>query len=99
MENKNSNRKERISSKKKAEIVLELLRGVSLEELSRTNKVAVHEVTQWRDLFIKHGSQAFQRVKKDTNLSELERIIGRQQMEIELLKKKKTGYGKPAGSL
>jgi len=92
MENKSN--KERISSKKKAEIVLELLRGVSLEELSRKNKVAIYEITGWRDLFIKHGSNGFKRVKKDSKQSELERIIGRQQMEIELLKKKKTVYGK-----
>lgn len=88
----------RISSNKKTEIVLELLRGASLEELSRINKVAVHEITAWRNVFIESGSKGFKNVKKDGNQSELERIIGKQQMEIELLKKKKTAV-KTIGSL
>lgn len=92
MENKS--KKVRMSSNKKTEIVLELLRGCSLEELSRKHKVAVHEIIAWRDIFIKNGSSGFKRQVKDSKQWELERIIGRQQMEIELLKKKKTGYGK-----
>ncbi len=92
MENKS--RKKRVSSKKKTEIVLELLRGGSIEELSRTNKVAVHELTSWREQFIATGSSAFKKVPRDSKVSDLERIIGRQHLEIELLKKKKTVYGK-----
>jgi transposase len=97
MENKS--KKVRISSKKKTEIVLDLLRGISIEELSRLNKVAVHEITAWRNAFVENGSKGLKRGKKDSNQSELERIIGKQQMEIELLKKKKTAFGKTPGSL
>jgi transposase-like protein len=86
-------KKTRLSNKKKSEIVLEVLRGVSIEELSRTNKVAVYQINQWRDKFIQQGTASLHRQRKDTKVSELERIIGRQQMEIELLKKKKTLYG------
>ena len=96
MENKS--KRVRISSKKKTDIVLELLRGVSLEELSRQNKVAVHEVTAWREAFIESGSKGFRRTKMDSKQSELERIVGKQQMEIELLKKKKTLFGKTKGN-
>jgi len=92
MENKIT--KERISSKKKTEIVLELLRGVSIEELGRKNKVAVYEIGTWRQQFIEHGSMGFKKRPNDSKVSELERIIGKQQMEIELLKKKKTAFGK-----
>jgi len=81
--------KTRLSTKKKTEIVLELLRGASIEELSRTNKVAVHQINQWRDKFIQSGTSGLNKQPKDTKVSELERIVGRQQMEIELLKKKK----------
>jgi len=84
----NSIKKTRLSTKKKTEIVLDLLRGTSVEELSRTNKVAVHQITQWRDSFIQSGTLSLHKQRKDTKISELERIIGRQQMEIELLKKK-----------
>ena len=88
------NQKARMSSKKKTEIVLELLRGVSMEELSRKNKVAIHEITAWRDKFISNGCSSFKKQPNDSKVSELERIIGRQHLEIELLKKKKTVFGK-----
>ena len=91
-------KKTRISSAKKTEIVLELLRGMSIEELSRIHKIAVHQVIDWRDVFIKYGSNGFKPQKKNTMQSDLERLIGRQQMEIELLKKKKTVYGKINGN-
>ena len=96
MENKI--KKSRISSKRKTEIVLELLRGASIEVLSRQNKVAVHQLTQWREQFIKHGSMGFKKSGNDTKVSELERIIGQQHIEIELLKKKTNGFGKTNGN-
>ncbi len=91
--------KTRLSTKKKTEIVLELLRGASIEELSRTNKVAVYQINQWRDRFIQSGSSGLHKQKKDTKVSELERIVGRQQMEIELLKKKKPHSGSQHANL
>jgi len=97
MENKT--KKSRISSKVKTEIVLDLLRGVSIEELSRQNKIAIHQLTLWREQFIEKGSQAFKKVTKDTKVSELERIIGKQHIEIELLKKKTGRFGKANGNL
>ena len=80
MEKKKSKR--RISRKQKTEIVLALLRGDSIEELSRTNHLAVHEITTWRDIFLQYGNEGFKRRRgKGDRESELERIIGRQQME------------------
>ncbi len=84
----------RLSSTKKTEIVLELLRGASIEELSRQNKIAVHELSKWRELFIENGSKGFKKLPKDSKVHELERIIGQQHMEIELLKKKQMGFGR-----
>ena len=78
----------RISSRKKTELVVELLRGSSIEELCRTNKIPVHQLSQWRDVFIKAGSNGFKKQAVKSREAELERIIGRQQLEIELLKKK-----------
>ena len=91
--------KTRLTSKKKTEIILTLLRGASIEELSRENKIAVHELTSWRDNFISKGSSCFVKQRKDKAISELERIIGQQHIEIELLKKKKTAFGKTKGIL
>lgn len=87
--------KTRISRQTKLETVLSLLRGDSIEELSRTLKVGVHEVNLWKEIFLSHGESGFKKVtKKPDRESELERIIGRQQIEIELLKKKMKPYGK-----
>ena len=92
--------KRRISRKQKTEIVLALLRGDSIEELSRTHHLAVHEITTWRDVFIQFGSEGFKRRSgKGGRESELERIIGRQQMDIELLKKRTRGFGKGNGTI
>lgn len=92
--------KRRISSKLKAELVLALLRGESIEELSRSNEVAIHELSSWRDGFLKKGQESFKRAnKKGDHQAELERIIGRQQMEIELFKKKSMGLGRGKGNL
>ena len=93
MEEKGKRR--RMSKKQKAEIVLALLRGESIEELSRNNNVAVYEVAQWRDSFMEEGSKGLtKRTRSNGREAELERIIGRQQMEIELLKKKTKGFGR-----
>lgn len=76
------------------EMVLTLLRGGSLEELSRVHRVTIQELNTWRDLFLEKGASGFKSVTKGSNREhELERIIGRQQMEIELLKKKMRPYG------
>ncbi|KKM96880.1 hypothetical protein LCGC14_1173640 [marine sediment metagenome] len=89
----------RISKNQKTEIVLALLRGESIEELSRTNSVTVYEIAQWRDSFLDGGSKGLMRQARNNGReAELERIIGRQQIEIELLKKKTKGFGRNNGN-
>jgi len=48
--------KHRISRKQKTEIVLAILRGDSIKELSLTHHLAVHEITTWRDVFLQFSS-------------------------------------------
>ncbi len=94
-----SGRKRRISRQLKVEVVLQYLRGQSLEELSRLHQLSAHEITQWRDIFLKNGEAGFApNPKRVSREAELERIIGRQQMEIELLKKNMRPYGKTSGN-
>jgi transposase len=45
----------RWSAGKKMEAVLRLLRGESLEELSRELQVETHRLTAWRDDFLEGG--------------------------------------------
>ena len=80
--------KKRKSAKKKAEMVLELLRGIPIEEVSRKYQVTVADLSSWRDAFIKNGEAGFKKRPEESQIAKYERALGRLQMENELLKKK-----------
>src|SRR5215212_9467834 len=76
---------------KKTEVVLRLLRGESLEELSRELKVEAHRLAAWRDDFLAAGSQGLKgqradRSPDDQALKQAERKIGQLTMENEVLR-------------
>jgi len=48
----------RLSAGRKAEIVIEILRGESLDEVSRRHGVAAHEVAEWRNTFLAQGKES-----------------------------------------
>jgi len=77
-----------LTASKKKEIVLQVLRGEDIELLSREYQVTIADISNWRDAFINSGSNGFKRQPQTTKLKEAERIIGRLQMELELVKKK-----------
>lgn len=81
--------------KQKLEIVLEGLRaGTNITELCRRHQINSTLYYKWRDLFIRKGEEIFtnkgnfasERLYLD-KIRQMERIIGRQAMEIEILKK------------
>ena len=81
----------RWSAGKKMDAVLRLLRGESLEELSRELKVEAHRLAAWRDDFLaagKHGlkGQRTDRAPDDRALKQAERKIGQLTMENEVLR-------------
>lgn len=78
----------RQTSKFKALVVLELLKGENLEELSRKYAVTMSEINAWRDEFIRNGTDGFKRNPEEAKLSRAERKIGQLEMELELVKKK-----------
>jgi transposase-like protein len=80
----------RKSAKKKTEMVLELLRGTPIEEVSRKYQVTVADLAAWRDAFIKNGEAGFKKRPEVSRIAEYERALGRLQMENELLKKKES---------
>ena len=49
----------RKSAKLKTQLVLELLRGKPIEEVSRENQVTVADLSAWRDAFIQNGEAGF----------------------------------------
>jgi len=77
-----------ITASLKKEIVLKVLRGEDIDFLSREYQVTVSDISSWRDKFISGGTNGFKRDPQSSKLKEAERIIGRLQMELELVKKK-----------
>jgi transposase-like protein len=81
----------RWSAGKKTEVVLRLLRGESLEELSRELQVEAHRLAAWRDDFLAAGRQGLKgqrsdRPPDDRALKQAERKIGQLTLENEVLR-------------
>ena len=76
------------NSKFKSSLVLELLRGGDIEEISRRECVTVSDLSLWRNDFIQNGEHGFKRNPEQSKLLEAQRLIGQLQMELELRKKK-----------
>jgi transposase len=73
------------------EAVLRLLRGESLEELSRELQVEAHRLAAWRDDFLESGKEGLKgqrpdRSPDDRALRHAERKIGQLTMENEILR-------------
>lgn len=80
----------RWSAKKKAEVVLRLFRGETMDDVSRDIRIPVHIVNEWREEALIHLEDGFkQRVNdpKDSLLSRAKEKIGELSMENELLKR------------
>ena len=79
----------RWSARKKADAVVRLLRGESLEELSRELRVEAHRLQAWRDEFVASGIEGLKGTPlapEDRRLKEAERKIGELTMETEVLR-------------
>jgi transposase len=82
----------RWSTKKKSELVLQLLRGANAGELAREHGISQAQLYSWRDQFLEGGRAAL-KVRRDRQdsqtkqVSALERKVGQLTMENEILKK------------
>jgi transposase-like protein len=81
----------RWSAGKKMDVVLRLLRGESLEVLSRELGVEAHRLAAWRDDFLEGGKEALKgqrpdRSGDDRGLRQAERKVGQLTMENEILR-------------
>ena len=83
--------KPRWSANCKIDVVLRLLRGESIEDVSREVGVEAHRLQAWRDDFLESGKQGLKqkcpRSEGDRHLSEAERKIGELTMENEILRR------------
>jgi transposase-like protein len=90
---------ERWSSERKTEIVLRLLRGEDLGEVSREIQVPAHEIEEWRRVFIETGTSGLKRRSGDDpaerELRRTQAKLGETMMKLELAEHllEKRGYG------
>lgn len=83
---------------RKSEVVLRLLRGDELEEVSREIQVSAHEIEDWLRVFLKSGSRGLKCADRDPAERELVRLrarVGELAMKLELAEHllEKRGYG------
>ena len=76
---------------KKLDVVLRLLRGEKLEELSREVGIEAHRIAAWRDEFLDAGKEGLKgkraTTEDDRRLRDAERKIGELTLENEIWKK------------
>ena len=92
----------RFSAKRKLAIVQRLLRGESLEAVSRDENVPVHRLTEWRDKVLVAAESALKERERDARDEEIARLqakVGEITMDNELLYAKidKLEGGRPFG--
>jgi transposase-like protein len=78
---------ERWSAQRKTEIVLRVIRGEVIDEVAREIQVPVHEVEEWRRVFLEGGQQGLKRRGLDPEERALRRLqakIGDMTMRLEL---------------
>lgn len=83
------------TAEQKLAIVLEGIKGeVSVAEICRRHQINQSQYYQWRDKFIEAGRRGLNGLNPNAEIQvlkakakELERLIGRQTIEIEILKK------------
>ena len=87
----NETKVKRWGAKRKAEVVLRLFRGESMDDVSRSIGVPIHRLNEWREEAIFNLEEGFkQRVNdpKEAQLARAKEQIGELSMEVELLKRK-----------
>jgi transposase len=81
----------RWSANKKLDVVLRLLRGEKLEEVSRQVGIEAHRLAAWRDEFLDAGKEGLKgkraTTEDDRRLRDAERKIGELTLENEVWKK------------
>jgi transposase len=82
-------KQERWTASKKSEVVLRLLRGESIDSVSRECSVTVETLNKWREDFVAAGIAGLKgKTLEEVRIAALEKKIGQQAMELELHEKK-----------
>jgi transposase-like protein len=80
------------SAEFKAQRVLEVLSGIKTQaEVCREHQLQPHLFAQWKTTFLERAPTLFQteehRTQEALRIAELERLVGQQALELEVLKK------------
>jgi transposase-like protein len=78
----------------KFEIVIEALRGEkSAAQICRDRDISENLLSRWKQELLTNGAEVFEKAsqgkgsEQDERIAELERLVGRQALELEILKK------------
>jgi transposase len=82
----------KFSAEFKTKVVLELIAGKkSLSEASREYQIKDNVLSRWRQEFLERATEIFEQPssddEKDARIAELERMIGRLSIQVEVSKK------------
>jgi len=85
-------KRRKFSPELKARVVIEVLTGVKTSaEVAREYGVKSQLLSKWKATFLENAASLFERethsVDEQVRIAELERLAGRQALEIEILKK------------
>lgn len=83
--------KRRMAGVKEA-VVLQLLHGEDMESVSRQSGYGLHELKKWLDQYRRGGREALKShpgLAADPELEQARRLIAKQALELEILKKAK----------
>jgi len=76
----------------KAQVVLEVISGAkNAAEICRQHDLKPQVISEWKSVFLENAAQVFQNSKSDgqeqARIAELERLVGRLTLELEVAKK------------
>lgn len=85
-------KRRKFSSEFKAEVVLELVSGMkSAAELCREHQISAQQLGNWKRQFLENASSVFEgdggRSREEAQIAELERMVGKLTMQLEIAKK------------
>jgi hypothetical protein len=89
MKKNQKNEVHRFSARRKVEIVLRVLKGESLDELSRELAVPASRLSEWRDEFLRAGEASMKTREpnaQDEEIRKLKETIGGMAVQVEVLR-------------
>ncbi len=91
--------RKRWTAKRRAALVIDLLRGeVSVAEAARTHGLTVAELEDWRERFLPGAENALrsrpadEEVQKDREIKRLKQKVGELVMDVDILKEASKGH-------